>query len=70
MDAASRSILGYQVSANRSVGPCVMAMRAAFRHFKKLPKNFKFIADEYSAYPLAAHQFYLNAGKDFEFDIT
>ena len=70
MDAASRSILGYRVSANRTVGPCIMAMRVAFRHFKKLPDNFRFIADGYSAYPLAAQQFYLNAGKDFEFDIT
>ena len=70
MDAASRSILGYRVSANRTVGPCIMAMRAAFRHFKKLPENFRFIADGYSAYPLAAQQFYLNDGKDFEFDIT
>ena len=70
MDAASRSILGYRVSANRTVGPCIMAMRVAFRHFKKLPDNFRFIADGYSAYPLAAQQFYLNDGKDFEFDIT
>ena len=70
MDAASRSILGYRVSANRTVGPCIMAIRVAFRHFKKLPDNFRFIADGYSAYPLAAQQFYLNDGKDFEFDIT
>ena len=70
MDAASRSILGYRVSKDRAVGPCIMAMRAAFRHFKKLPDNFKFIADGYSAYPLAAQQFYLNYGSDFDFDIT
>ena len=70
MDAASRSILGYRVSANRTVGPCIMAIRVAFRHFKKLPDNFRFIADGYSAYPLAAQQFYLNDGKDFGFDIT
>ena len=70
MDAASRSILGYQVSDNRSVGPCILAMRMAFKHFKELPKNFKFIADGYSAYPLAAQQFFLKFGDKFKFDIT
>ena len=70
MDAASRSILGYRVSADRGVGACIMAMRMALQHFKKLPDTFRFIADGYSAYPLAAQQFYLNYGKDFEFDIT
>ena len=42
MDAASRSIIGYQVSDNWSVGPCILAMRMAFRHLTELPKNFKF----------------------------
>ena len=70
MDAASRSVLGYRVSKDRTVGPCIMAMRAAFRHFKKIPENFRFIADGYSAYPLAAQQFYLHYGRDFEFDVT
>ncbi len=45
MDAASRSIIGYQVSDNRSVGPCILAMRMAFRHLIELPKNFKFIKE-------------------------
>ena len=70
MDAVSRSILGYRVSENRGVGPCILAMRMAFRHFRKLPEKFRFVADGYSAYPLAAQQFYINYGKDFEFDIT
>ena len=70
MDAASRSILGYQVSDNRSVGPCILAMRMAFRQFKELPKNFKFIADGYSAYPLAALQFAQELGDSFKFSIT
>jgi hypothetical protein len=70
MDAASRSILGYQVSDTRSVGPCILAMRMAFRHLKKLPENFRFIADGYSAYPLAAQQFFLKYGDAFKFDIT
>ena len=70
MDAAKRSIIGYQVSDNRGVGPCILAMRMAFRHLKELPKNFKFIADGYSAYPLAAQQFFLELGDAFKFDIT
>ena len=70
MDAASRSILGYQVSDNRSVGPCILAMRQAFKGLKKLPENFKFIADGYSAYPLAAMEFLRKLGDDFKFSIT
>ena len=70
MDAASRSILGYQVSDNRSVGPCVLSMRMAFRQFKELPKNFRFIADGYSAYPLAALLFAQKFGDAFKFNIT
>jgi transposase-like protein len=70
MDAVSRSILGYRVSDNRSVGPCILAMRMAFRHLKKLPENFRFIADGYSAYPLAAQQFFLELGDPFKFDVT
>ncbi len=70
MDAAKRSILGYRVSDNRGVGPCIMAMRMAFRHFKELPKGFRFIADGYSAYPLAAQQFFHEFGESFRFNIT
>ncbi len=57
MDTISRSILGYTVSDNRSVGPCIIAMRDAFNKFKSFPKNLLFAADGYSAYPLAAQQF-------------
>lgn len=70
MDVLSRSIIGYQVSDNRGVGPCIMAMRMAFRHLKELPENFKFIADGYSAYPLAAQQFFRKFGDNFKFDVT
>ena len=70
MDAASRSIIGYQVSDNRGVGPCILAMRMAFTHLKELPERFKFIADGYSAYPLAAQQFFHEFGDKFKFDIT
>ena len=70
MDAASRSIIGYQVSDNRSVGPCILAMRMAFRHLTKLPKNFKFIADGYSACCLAAMEFARKFKDSFKFSIT
>jgi len=70
MDAVSRSILGYQVSDNRGVGPCILAMRMAFRGFAKLPERFRFIADGYSAYPLAAQQFFRELGDGFKFDVT
>ena len=71
MDAIKRSILGYQVSDNRGVGPCILSMRMAFREFKdKLPEGFRFIADGFSAYLLSAQQFFLNLGDNFKFDIT
>ena len=70
MDAAKRSIIGYQISDNRGVGPCILAMRMAFRHLKELPEHFRFIADGYSAYPLAAQQFFRQYGDKFKFDIT
>ena len=70
MDAAKRSIIGYQVSDNRGVGPCILAMRMAFRHLKELSENFKFIADGYSAYPLATQQFFHEYGNTFKFNIT
>lgn len=70
MDVASRAIIGYQVSDNRGVGPCIMAMRMAFQHLRELPKNFRFIADAHSAYPLAAQQFLIHYWNSFEFDIT
>lgn len=70
MDVAKRSITGYQVSDNRGVGPCILATRMAFRNLKKLPENLRFIADGYSAYPLAAQQFYNEYGDDFKFEVT
>lgn len=70
MDAARRSIIGYQISDNRGVGPCIMAMRMAFKHLKELPEKFQFIADGYSAYPLAAQQFFIQSEGKIKFDIT
>ena len=55
MNAACRSIIGYQVSDNRGVGPCILAMRMAFQGLKKLPENFKFIADGYSRLSACRH---------------
>jgi transposase-like protein len=70
MDAVSRSVLGYRVSDNRAVGSCILAMRMAFNKLKELPKSFKFIADGYSAYPLAAQQFELRKDDPLFFGIT
>ena len=70
MDALSRSIIGYRVSDNRAVGACILAMRMAFSKIKELPKNFRFIADGYSAYPLAAQQFALREEGPLHFEIT
>ena len=70
MDAVSRSIIGYRVSDNRGVGACIMAMRMAFKNITEIPKTFRFIADGYPAYPLAAQQFALNEDNPLEFDIT
>ena len=44
-------------------------MRMAFRH-NGASKNFRFIADGYSAYPLAAQQFFHEFGEKFKFEIT
>jgi len=69
MDACKKSILGYQVSDNRGVGPCILTMRMAFEKFKVFPgKALKFIADGYSAYPLASQQ--CNLKKEWDFDVT
>lgn len=65
MDAVSKSILGYQVSDTRAVGPCILAMRMAFDKFKKFPEKLKFVADGYSVYPLAQQQFEIKEAKFF-----
>ena len=70
MDTATRAIIGYRISDNRGVGPCIMALRMAFQHLTELPKGFKFIADGYSAYPLAAQQFFRQFGDKFRFEVT
>lgn len=68
MDALKKSILGYQVSNTRDVGPCILAMRMAFSKFKNFPgKALKFVSDGYPAYNLARQQFSMN---NMDFDLT
>ena len=65
MDALKKSVLGYQVSNARSIGPCILTMRMAFAKFKKFSGlNLNFISDGYSVYNLAKQQFNLK-DKDF-----
>jgi len=65
MDAIKKSILGYQISDSRDVGPCILTMRMAFAKFKEFPSMaLKFAADGYTAYKLAQQQFALQ-GMDF-----
>ena len=45
-------------------------MWMAFQNLKKLPEKFKFIADGYSTYPLAAMEFAKKFGNDFSFSVT
>ena len=48
-----------------------MAMRMAFEKLKnRLPEGFLFVADGYSAYPLAAQQFFHEFGDCLKFEIT
>lgn len=70
MDAASRSLSWIPHIYGARLGACILSMRMAFKHVSKLPENFKFIANGYSAYPLAAQQFYREFKEDFKFDIT
>jgi hypothetical protein len=39
MYACKKSILAYQVSDTRAVGPCILAMRMAFKKFKTFPNK-------------------------------
>lgn len=67
MDASKKSILGYQVSDTRSVGPCILAMRMSFDKFKEFPgKVLTFVADGFTVYPLARQQFQLKEHKTFD----
>jgi len=70
IDSVKRSIIGYRVSADRGVAHAILAMRMAFNGLTKLPENFKFVADGYAAYPLAAQQFALIQDNPLHFHIT
>jgi len=68
IDAIKKSILGYRVSFSRDTGSCILALRMAFAKFKTFPGKFlRFVADGYSAYPLACQQFKLN---NMDFSVT
>ena len=70
MDAAKRSIIGYQVSDNRVLDPASLHAHGFQAAEGGLPEHFKFIADGYSTYPLAAQQFFHEFGDKFRFNIT
>ena len=51
MDALKKSILCYQVSNTRSIGPCILTMRMAFEKFKEFPGlALKFVSSGYSVF--------------------
>lgn len=70
MDAAKRSINGYQVSITVVQAPASWQCAWPSITSKNFQKNFRFIADGYSAYPLAAQQFLHEFGNAFQFNIT
>ena len=58
MDVIKKSIIGYAVSSERTLEPCMLAMRRAFSRFREFPgMSLKFIADGYMIYKLAQLQF-------------
>lgn len=68
MDVIKKSIIGHAVSSERTLKPCMLALRRAFRHFKEFPgKALRFVADGYSIYNLAKLQFRM---MDMDFDLT
>lgn len=67
MDACKKSILGYQVSDTRAVGPCILAMRMAFDKIKNISdRKLNFVANGYSAYPLSKQQFEFESNIKFD----
>lgn len=64
INACKKSILGYQVSDTRAVGPCILTIRTDSHKFKNFPrKALNFIADGCSAYPLEKQLFELKENK-------
>ena len=70
MNAATRSILAIRypitVGLVPASSPCVWLSMG----LQNSRENFKFVADGYSAYPLAAMEFAKKFGKDFTFTVT
>ena len=61
MDTVKRSIIGYAVSSERTLEPCMLALRRAFSKFREFPgEALKFISDGYTIYQLAQLQFAMN----------
>ena len=58
MDAAKRSIIGYQVSDNRGVGPCILSMRMALKHLKNYPQSSNLLRMVTAPIPLLHSSFY------------
>jgi transposase-like protein len=68
MDVIKKSIIGYAVSSERALAPCMLAMRRAFSKYKEFPgAALKFISDGYTIYQLAQLQFTM---KGMEFPLT
>jgi transposase-like protein len=68
MDVIKKSIVGYAVSSERALAPCMLAMRRAFSIYPEFPgAALKFIADGYPIYKLAQLQF---AMKGMPFPLT
>lgn len=70
MNAAYLSIIGYQVSDNRSVGPCILAMCMAFHGLKSCWTTSNSLLTAIAPIPLSAMEFAKKFGKDFAFPIT
>jgi transposase-like protein len=69
MDVIKKSILGFAVSSERTLEPCMLALRRAFSRFSLFPgMSLKFIADSYPIYKLAQLQFAMN--DDMAFPLT
>ena len=64
MDAAKRSIIGYQVSGNRGVGPCILAMRMAFRNLKSYQKTSTLLPMDTVPIHLLHSSFFTNSVKN------
>ena len=63
MNAASHAILGYQVSDNRGVAPCILAMRMAFLNLKSFRKTLNLLLTDTALIPLLLWNLQRNLAK-------